>query len=238
MSEEIFKSILKQAVMSEYADLDSTPEHKFSLKHRLAMKRIFARYERNVRKPREKAVEHTAPGETNEHSRSHLSIKQRLAIALIIILLLALMGCGVAMFISKDFHGRIYKDNTHLFPVNLENAPLSIEYTYALNYVPDEFELIDTQSSPMMNYTLYGNASTRQTIVFSQYVKSHYNPHINTEHHTFEEININGTTGLFVNLSRNNIGTLLIWDNGDYIIELLANLDKEGTMDLAKIHKI
>lgn len=238
MNENIFKQLLGEMLESDFAEFDNSPEWKPSLKLRLAMKRIFARYERNVRKLKEKDVkQHTEPSEPTEHRRSYLSITQRLAIALIIIFLLTLTGCVVAAFISKDFHGKVYDDNTLLFPVNLENAPLSIENTYALNFIPDGFELIDTQSSPTNISTTYGNFLTRQTIVFSQWVKSYYKPHINTEYYSFEQISINGTIGLYVNFSRNDTPcTLLIWDNGEYIIEISANLDKENVLNLLNIN--
>lgn len=50
MSESAFREILGEAIKSELAEFDNVPVHKFSLKHRLAMKRIFAKFERNASK--------------------------------------------------------------------------------------------------------------------------------------------------------------------------------------------
>ena len=50
MNEDILKELLGEMLESEFAEYDEPPKWKFSLKHRLAMKRIFARFERNVRK--------------------------------------------------------------------------------------------------------------------------------------------------------------------------------------------
>ena len=50
MNESLLREILSESYKHEYAEFDNTPEHKFSLKHRIAMKHILSRYERNVRK--------------------------------------------------------------------------------------------------------------------------------------------------------------------------------------------
>ncbi len=175
MNENIFRELLGEMTESEFAEYDNSPEWKFSLKHRLAMKCILARYERNVQKLKEKTIERTAP---TERQHTHLNFKQRLTIALIIVFLMALTGCVVASFISINFHGTVYEDNTHLFPVNVENAPLTIEYKYTLNSVPNGFELIETVPSPTNVYTKYKNNLTNHSIALSQWVKSHYTPHI------------------------------------------------------------
>lgn len=239
MNESIFDEILGTAVNSEFAEFENTPEHKFSLKHRLAMSRIFARFEKNVQKLKEKNIEPSVPTEPTEHRRKRLTVAQRLTIALIIVFLLALTGCVVAAFFSKDFNGTVYKDNTLLFPVNLENAPQSIEYIYAFDYVPDEFELVETIPSVSNVYTSYENKTTKQTIVLYQWVKSHYNPRINTEYHALEEIEINGKEGLYINAGNNEDSrTFLIWDNDDYIIQISSGLNKEDALELSKLHKI
>ena len=67
MNENIFKQLLGEMLESDFAEFDNSPEWKPSLKHRLAMKRIFARYERNVRKLKEKDVkQHTEPSEPTD----------------------------------------------------------------------------------------------------------------------------------------------------------------------------
>ncbi len=135
MSENVFRQLLGEMIESEFAEFDNSPEWKFSLRHRLVMKRIFARYQRNVQKLKEKSIEKTAPIEQN---KPHLSFKRRLLLALCIVLVMTLLVGWVVVFVSKDFNGTVYEDNTLLSPVNLENVLLTIEYTYTLNSVPDE----------------------------------------------------------------------------------------------------
>ena len=73
---------------SGFDDLEKIQKHKFSLKHRLAMKKIFARYEKNVRK----ITEPQAAGifSENNYIPCH-GLKQRLIVALAIVFLMTLL---------------------------------------------------------------------------------------------------------------------------------------------------
>ena len=139
------------------------------------------------------------------------------------------------MFISRDFHGIDYSEYTYIYAVNLENAPATIEYKYFFKTVPAGFELDYTDSIPTNSYTRYENELTKQTITLQQCVKSDYTPHINTEYYVLEDVDINGTTGVCIEISATNIPqTFLLWDNGDYVIEVVADLTKEELVNLCK----
>ena len=240
MNENILRDILLEVHEIECGVSDDMPDYKTSLRHRLAMKRIFARFDRNTRKLRN--TERNRETQIIERGTRRYSIKQRILITMLIIILMAfLVGCASAIvkFISEYFNGTVYEDNTQLFVVNLENCPQTIEYQYVLTNIPEGFELNETLSSMTSVYTLYSNELTGQYITIQQWVKTHYTPHYNTEKGTFEENKINGTTVLFFELSsdeRNN--SVLIWDNDDYIIEISADLDKNNVLDLLNITKL
>ena len=240
MNKNVLKEILLEVHEIECGVVDDLPDFKISLRHRLAMKRIFTRFEKNTRKLRKTGT--IQEPLITEHRARRYSIKQRLLIAMLIIILMAfLAGCvsAIVKFVSEHFSGTVYEDNTLLSAVDLENCPQTIEYQYLLTNIPDGFELIETVSSPTNVCTLYLNSSTGQAITLNQWVKTHFSTHYNTEKNKFDEININGTIVLFIDLSsdkRNNL--VLIWDNEDYIIEISANLDKEQALDLLNITKI
>lgn len=240
MSEDVLKEILLEVHRIECGVTDDLPDFKTTLRHRLAMKRIFARFERNARKLRNVGAIQEPP--ITEHMTRRYSIKQRVLIATLIIILMTLLaGCVTAIvkFVSEHFNGTVYEDNTQLFVTDLENCPQTIEYQYALTNIPDGFELIETVSSPISACTLYLNSSTGQTIILEQWVKSHFATHYNTEKSTFEEIKINDTMGLFIDLSsdkRNH--SVFIWDNKDYAIEISADLDKNSTLNMLNIDKL
>lgn len=237
MNESVFKEILGEALERGLSEHDNAPEHKFSLKHKLAMKRVFAKYERNVSKLRKNNTSETA---RITERKPVYNLKRRLLIAMaIIILMLFLMG-SVFVYVSEKFHGTVYPEYTLLNVVDDENCPQTIEYKYALASVPDGFEMIETDSSTMDVYTLYRNKQTEQEITFHQIVKSYYNPHVNTEHYQMEEITINGKTGLYVYSCDEgylNLSSALILDNEDYILEIVADFNKSEMLKLANFNK-
>lgn len=239
MSENVLREIMLEVHKIECGVPDDLPDFKPSLKHRLAMKRIFARFERNARKLRNIGTIQEPP--ITEHKARRYNLKQRILIATLIIILMTLLaGCVsvIVKFVSERFNGTVYEDNTQLVVTNLENCPQTIEYRYALTSVPDGFELIKTVSSPANICTLYLNSSTGQVITLNQWVKTHFSSHYNTKDNVFEEIEINDTKGLFIDLSSDKRkNSVLIWDNVDYIIELSADLDKNSAMNLLDITK-
>ena len=236
MSETLFKEILGEFVKRNYAEFDNAPEHKFSLKHRLAMKRIFSRYERNVHKLRKN--EKTDTSLTNIY-KPHTNLKQRLIIVTVIVILMTLLVGWVVVFVSGNFSGTVYSDKTHFTITDPEGSPQTIEYKYALASVPEGFEMTKTDLSPIHVYTLYTNNSTKQTITLRQWVKSSFERNYNTENHEVEDVIINGCLGFCIDFSdEKHNSSLVVWDNGDYIMEVLGSLAKDDIMSLSKIDKI
>ncbi len=89
MNETLLLDILRESYEREYAEYDSIPEHKFSLNHRIDMKRIFAKYEKNVRKPK---VNDDISAVSNGSSKSKPSFRQSLILAAIIIIFMAFIA--------------------------------------------------------------------------------------------------------------------------------------------------
>ena len=99
--------------------------------------------------------------------------------------------------------------------------------------------MIKTDLSPIHSHTFYVNKQTNQSTTLRQWVKSDFERNYNTENHLLEDIIINGCSGLCVDLSNDKHNrSLVVWDNGDYIIEILGDLVKEDIMSLSKINKI
>ncbi len=236
MNESVFKEILGDALSCELAEYDNAIEHKFSLKHRMAMKFIFAKYARNVRKL--KKEEESKDAAASEY-KPRLNLRQRLIVALLIIILMSFLVGWIVVFFSEKFHGTVYHDNTQLIAVDVENCPDTIEHKYVLASVPEGFEIIETDSSPVDIYTRYKNKQTGQGITFSQWIKTAYKPHVNTEHYQIEEIVINGKNGLYIDFSdKKSNKTFLVWDNGDYTFEVSADLTKSEVLNLVEFNKI
>lgn len=233
MNESDFKDILAEICEEEIAELNRFPPFKPSLRHRLAMKRIFALYEK-------KAHMTTSNPQMIPASQSkHLRLSKRLIILFAAIICATMLTGFMLVYSSKNFHGTVYNDNTQLFAVNTENCPTTIEYEYYLSNLPDGFEMVEHDSLSFHVYTLYENTSSGQFITFSQYTKEKFTPHYNTEHDNFEEIVINDHHGIFIDFSDNeHFGSIVVWDHGEYILEIIGDLPKNSLANLAKSAKV
>ena len=229
MSESILRAVLEESAQHEWDKYDSAPEHTFSRKHCRSMKRIFRLQYDN---------KHHFYGISNSSKRIRITRKTVL-ILVIIVFLSAVAGCTAAYFISKSFRGKVHSDNTELFAINTYNCPSFIEDKYYLSDLLQDFEVFDTDSTPFYEYTNYKNMLMGQNIAFRQWVKTEYDSsHYNTESQNFEEIEINGYYGICLDFSpKGNISSCLIWDNGDYILELSGDLPKNELIVLAKTAK-
>lgn len=232
MSETEFKLILEQVCAANYSVPADVLEHRFSHRHNRRMKRIFKLYEKNTSKMH-------ADNRPKIQRPQKLTLKYAVMLAALIFLA-ALAGCTVAYFTSQDFRGEVHKEYTRIFPTNTENCPATIEEKYYLPELPEEFEVYETEQTSLNVYISYRDYSTRETIVFRQIVKPDFpTMHLNTEQCDFQEVDINGHCALL--LDYNSIGKKysgVIWDNGDYVIELCGNLSKNQIIDLAKSTKI
>lgn len=232
MTESVLKSILEEYAEEEWARYADVPEHVFSRKHNRSMKRIFRLYDKNTSQFRNYFVPSPMP-----------KIKytpKKLMLILLIAFLAVLAGCSATYFISQNFIGEVYSDNTELFPINLENCPATIEEKYYLPDIPEEYEVLETTSSPFNEDICYIDKKTGKTISFGQYVKDEYlSFHLNTEKGKLVEIDINEHKGILLDLSsEKQDSTYLIWDNGDYILEIGGDITKEELINLAKSAEI
>lgn len=233
MNKGDFKGILAEICAEEIAELNKFQPFKPSLRHRLAMKRIFALYEKKTH------VTTSNPPLALTPQSKHLHLSKRLIILFAVIICAAMLTGFMVVFFSKNFHGTVYNDNTQLFAINTEHGPATIECKYYLSDLPDGFKMVEHDSTSFEVYTQYNNELSGQIITLSQYTKKKFVPHYNTENHDFEEIEINGHNGLCIDFSdyKHN-SSIVVWDNDDYILELDGNLPKNELVNLAKSAKV
>lgn len=229
MSESILKKIFYEVYDDEFAEFENAIEHEFSCTHERNMKKIFKIYEKNTMKY------HKKPIHENSHKKSFVWSKKRILLAAVMIFLAVLVGCAAAIYTLGGFKTDIQSDNTQLFPIDVEGCPQTIQCVYELTELPDGFELLEHSKSAVNVYTAYKNIATEQTIVLRQCVKSEFGAHYNTEPFELEEIMINEHVGVGL---EGKDDYSLAWDNGDYILEVSANLTKKITLDLAKSTKV
>ncbi len=236
MNENILKRILQEISDEEISEYCRQLSFKTSLRHRLAMKRIFARFEKNAR--RVPAVPAPCPDLPVTHVRSARKLIVLFAIIACAVLLTGFMAV-CRLFASNNFRGDIFSDHTKLWVFNAESCPAAIEHIYYLSELPEGFEMVDYCRTLTSVSTRYENKPSEKGITFSQYAKSSFTAHYNTEHHDIEEIDINGQSGLCIDFSddRHNY-SLIAWDHGDYILEIVGDLDKNYAINLAKSAEI
>lgn len=233
MNESAFNDILAEICEEEIAELNEFLYFKPSLSHRLAMKRIFALYQKKTHM----ATSNPPIVMTSQSKLLHLS--KILVILFSVIICAALLTGFMLVYFSKNFQGTVYNDNTQLFAVNTENCPTTIEYEYYLPNLPDGFKMVEHDLLSFDVYTLYENTASGQVITFSQYTKEKFTVHYNTEHHNFEEIEINSRYGVCLDFSDDDhFKSIVIWDNGDYILEIIGDLPKSCLENLAKSAKV
>lgn len=232
MSESVLKSILEESARLEWAKYENAQEHVFSKKHERKMKHVFKLFERNDCK-----LKPYIGSRPHYHFRF---TKRNIIVLLAVIFLAALAGCGVTYFTSKNFYGKVNADNTELFVINTENCPSTIEDKYYLPCLPDGYEVLGTDSTPFYEWISYENPATEQTLTFCQFAKVSFDStHYDTENQKFEEININGHSGLCLDYSSQGYNyAVIVWDNGDYILELYGETSKNELYDLAKTAKV
>lgn len=114
-----------------------------------------------------------------------------------------------------------------------------IKKEYYLSDLPEDYKETSKDRTDYYVYHLFLNENSGETITFCQSVKSIYEGHANTELGELEEIEINGRIGLCLDYTGNNYtGCYIVWDNGDYILELITDIDKFESLKLAKSTKI
>lgn len=214
---------------NEFANVEEvTP--RFSIKHKIAMKNIFRQFADNAYK--KASADHVV-----YVSGKPRSIRKHLIILAIIIIGMAILTGFVIMFISNGFKGKVYHDNTHLFAVNTEGCPATIEKEYELSVLPEGYILSNTSSGFDYVVKTYSHPD-KTNIYFIQYVKSKYNAHINSEFVYLDEIEIAGRSAILSEHTSQNItDSVIVWDNQDYILELSGNLNKSEIVELAETNE-
>lgn len=212
----------------EFSEVIDIPTPKFSLKHKIKMNWIFRKFEKNTRKKSSNSA--VKPELSNN---KHFTLKQRLIITVTIIICLAFVTGFVMIYVSKGFQGTVYTDNTHLFPINVDDCLSTIEKVYTLSVVPKGYKLSKTTTEYDSVMTIYTN-DYGDKLIFTQYVKEIYNGHINTEGYALEETSINGCNAVCIECKvEKGVNSLVIWDNKDYILELVGIFTKNELINLA-----
>ena len=160
-------------------------------------------------------------------------------IAFISISVVTVLSVDALRDFFKDFFVNIFSDHSHVVantaPEVGESSkiityPEKIESKYEITYDLSDYEKTvysDDEISVEIGYV-----KDDKTIDFSQYAVSQYDAFLNTEDAEIEHIDINGHDAMF--FMDNNGYYSIIWNNGEYIIQISANLNKDEFINIAK----
>lgn len=191
--------------------------HVFSLRHRRMMKKLF--------KELETKRETESPSTAYQCSTK----RKRPALLIVAIIFSVLLSVTAAAYAVYSFGFKKQPDHTIAFSENLENALTEIIYIYVIDPLPDDFKECTVNTGLFTSNITYKNGDKYLTL--KQNVKVKYKTNYNTEGYEIEKTKVNGSDGFFIKFNDENI---LVWDNGDYILELQGTFDKSELLELAK----
>ena len=208
---ETFEAVYRE----EFSEFDK--RHFFSLRHRRKMRQIL--YPRNL------------PTST---TRRGIPIKKRVLIVMLVILL-SMIGIAAGAVMSRNFAFSEQGGRSELFAVYDNNAPKTIDAVYHLPIIPDGYYTGNSKSEPSFIFTEYYNSADK-FFFFYQGVKDGFSVEYYNDSgfsmSYLEEMQIGGKAAYYL-CDNINYGAL-VWDNGDYILEIGGCLTKDELIALAE----
>lgn len=139
-------------------------------------------------------------------------------------------------FFVEDFivDGKV--EHSTFTPMYTRGAPETLEERYEITYDLSGFEIYYESCDEVRHEIDYlkevGDGEILQ-VIFRQEVKSRYRTGLNTENTVLETELINGKEAVYFKI-HNHPYHIFLWDNGDYILYLSTNLDKETAIEVAE----
>lgn len=155
-----------------------------------------------------------------------------IAVTVIVALSVLTMSVGALRSAFFQFLTEVFSTHTVVKSSEADGSPTDFRDVYEPAEIPDQFELIQkNDSSVNIPYLFLVYKKNDQYIIFRQWLKSRYDIAINTEQDKAEPIEINGFEGFMLNTGGNCVIT---WDNGDYILEIIADIGDDALISVAE----
>lgn len=207
MQNEKFRNAIHEAMERDYRNLTKTSEkHVFSDKFEKKMHKLIQR--RN--KPYYRII--------NSSAKRAACI----AAGIIIVSSATIMSVDALRNAVINFIVRTFEKFSIVQTVDDGSAPEIIEEKYEITYDLNDYTIDYHEYNETFRNTVYVNDN--YVIDFSQYTKSAYDLLINTENAETTAIDINGKEAVYFYDNHNY--SHIIWDIGDYIIDVSSNINK------------
>ena len=217
MYDDNFRKALFDALTPEYKQIldDASDTHEFSVEFERKMQKLIKR--RN--KPYYKIIN---------------TVGKRVACIIVIVLLassVTVLSVDALRNAVADFFVNIYEKFSTVQSVNEDKtAPTTIEDIYAITYDLSDYDVIYEEKD---NYS-YNITYIKDDVVidFLQYTKDMYDQNVNTEDAEISTISITSKEAII--FLDNQSYYHLIWDNGDYILNIRSNIDEDALICIAE----
>ena len=215
---EILKAAIGRTLIPEYDQIleNASDEHDFSPRFEKRMQKLIRRRRRPYFKMINTAGKRVAV----------------FAVTFLIISMTTVMSVKALREPFLDFIMSIFTDHSTVSTVSQtdKDYPAAINDRYTITYDLSGYELVYSNEDQIYIRSDYKNNDIM--IMFSQIVVSEYQANINTEGAEIEHIDINGHDA--IGFEDNNGYYTLIWNNGEYIIDLGSNIGKDALIKIAK----
>lgn len=138
--------------------------------------------------------------------------------------------CILAMSVSAireaflNFITNVFDTHTDVQSVEDTEAPLDFLDKYVITADMSDYEFISCSEDFSDIELIYEKEHCR--IYFTQSIKKYFDVSVNTEGYEMETVYINGLEGYYIDMY-NQSGKIVTWDNGYYILTILAACDDE-----------
>ena len=221
MTESRFETVLTQA-FHEYVDekLENNSYNSEEFK-------TSAKFEKNIKR--------MIKNKGSIYYRLTFTRGRRLLCAciMIILLLISLFSVSAVRELINNFiieHFSNHDSITYSESSEIKNYPYKIEKFYVPSYIPKGYTLAD--KSIIDNDATYTYLGKNKAIVFSQSTKEGWRASVDNEKSKTTVETINGQDYYF-NYS-DELGSTIIWDNGEYLFSLSAELPKDTMLNMCK----
>lgn len=160
----------------------------------------------------------------------------RRAVTVILTIIAALMATVMSVGALREpfvhFITEIFDTHTRVQSLDYKNVPMFIDTLYEITELPEGMELTESEGIDEYAASVFQEYRNETGyIYFNQYSKPSYKQNVNTEGYEMIPIDINGNEGFLIDYGKQ---CLIIWDNGDYILLALGNIDKNLLISAAK----
>lgn len=201
--------------------LDSYGKHTFTQKHDKKMKKLIDRQS----KPYFKLI-------------STAGRRAACVAAAIILFSASALSVKAVREAFFDFIMRIFSDHNEITIQSETDSgyPAVIENEYYISAIPEGFEQMQYMETDR-SISIYYEDDNGNYILFTQTVKSQYTDYFDNENSVsfYTEQDNDGQEYMII---ESEYDVTLIWDNGEYILTLLSNSDKNEAMQLCRSIKI